>query len=75
MLSRVVCLQDYEVKMLDVGYEDGRERLLLWLPLVGKHVITEKSPLAAWLTPQGLMMDADCSIAVIVRANPTPFRR
>lgn len=59
-------LQDYDQQMLEVGYEDGRERLLLWLPVICKHVITEDSPLANWLKPSGVMADADSSIVVVV---------
>ncbi|KAK9825397.1 hypothetical protein WJX81_000403 [Elliptochloris bilobata] len=57
---------DYDVTMLEVGYEDGRERLLLWLPVIGKHVITPTSPIASWATPGGLMADADAAIVVVV---------
>ena len=63
--------QDYDVRMLEVGYEDGSERLMLWLPMICKHVITEDSPLAAWLKPSGIMADADASIVVVVRALRT----
>ena len=59
--------QDYDQRMLEVGYEDGSERLLLWLPVICKHVITEESPLASWLRPSGIMADADASIVVVVR--------
>lgn len=62
-------MQDYDVRMLEVGYEDGSERLMLWLPMICKHVITEDSPLAAWLKPSGIMADADASIVVVVRAR------
>ena len=62
------CLQDYDQRMLEVGYEDGSERLLLWLPVICKHVITEDSPLANWLKPSGIMADADASIVVVVSA-------
>ena len=55
------------MNMLEVGYEDGRERLLLWLPVIGKHVITPESPIASWATPGGLMGDADASIVIVVR--------
>ena len=57
------------MNMLEVGYEDGRERLLLWLPVIGKHVITPKSPIASWATPGGLMGDADASIVIVVRPS------
>ena len=55
--------------MLEVGYEDGRERLLLWLPVIGKHVITPESPIASWATAGGLMADADALIVVVVSAT------
>ncbi len=58
--------QDYDQKMLEVGYEDSSERLLLWLPVICKHVITEASPLANWLKPSGIMADADSSIVVVI---------
>ena len=41
--------QDYDHYNLEVGYEDGSDRVLLWLPTICKHVITEDSPLASWL--------------------------
>ncbi len=44
-----------------------RERLLLWLPVIGKHVITPESPIASWATPAGLMSDADAAIVLVVR--------
>lgn len=59
-------MQDYDIFTLEVGYEDGRDRLLLWLPVMCKHVITEDSPLASWLKPSGVMADADCAIVVVV---------
>lgn len=64
----MLLLQDYDQQMLEVGYEDGRERLLLWLPVICKHVITEDSPLANWIKPSGVMADADSSIVVVVRS-------
>lgn len=57
---------DFEVLPLDVGYGDGSDRPLLWLPIVYKHVITPTSPLSHWLTPAGRLRDADASIAVSV---------
>ena len=44
---------DFECVPLDVGYGDGSDRLMLWLPLVIKHVIDERSPLWHWATGQG----------------------
>ena len=59
-------LQDYDHFNLEVGYDDGRDRVLLWLPIICKHVITDDSPLASWLKPSGIMADADASIVVVV---------
>ena len=42
--------------------------MLLWLPTICKHVITEESPLASWLKTSGIMADADASIVVVVRS-------
>lgn len=44
---------DFECVPLDVGYGDGSDRLMLWLPLVIKHVIDERSPLWHWATGRG----------------------
>lgn len=52
--------------MLEVGYEYGDDRILLWLPWLAKHVITKDSPLSNWLSPSGFMADADSCIAVVV---------
>ena len=60
--------QDYDHYNLEVGYEDGSDRVLLWLPTICKHVITEYSPLAPWLKTSGIMADADASIVVVVRS-------
>ena len=51
--------------MLEVGYEFGEDRILLWLPWIAKHVIDAGSPLANWLTPSGFLADANACIAVI----------
>ncbi len=59
-------VQDYDHFNLEVGYEDGRDRVLLWLPTICKHVITDESPLASWLKPSGIMADADATIIVVV---------
>ena len=60
-------MQDVEITMLEVGYEFGNDRILLWLPWVAKHVISKDSPLSNWLSPSGFMADADACIAVVVR--------
>ena len=52
--------------MLEIGYEAGDDRVLLFLPWVSKHVIDENSPLANWLEPNGMMADSDSMIAVTV---------
>lgn len=65
--SEIQLLQDVEISMLEVGYELGDDRILLWLPWIAKHVITEESPLKNWLNPSGFMADADACIAVVVR--------
>ena len=59
-------MQDYDHFNLEVGYEDGRDRVLLWLPTICKHVITDDSPLASWLKPSGIMADADATIVIVV---------
>ncbi|KAK9805912.1 hypothetical protein WJX73_004138 [Symbiochloris irregularis] len=56
---------DYDVQQLEVGYETGEDHLCLWLPMIGRHVITESSPLAAWATPTGFTADADSHIVVV----------
>ena len=54
------------MQQLEVGYETGEDHLCLWLPMIGRHVITENSPLAAWATPTGFTADADSHIVVVV---------
>lgn len=69
-------VQDYDHFNLEVGYEDGRDRVLLWLPTICKHVITDDSPLASWLKPSGIMADADATIVIVVRETlPSVFLR
>lgn len=58
--------QDYDVQQLEVGYDTGEDRLCLWLPMIGRHVINESSPLAAWVNPTGFTADADSHIVVMV---------
>ena len=58
------------MQQLEVGYETGEDRLCLWLPMIGRHVINESSPLAAWVTPTGFTADADSHIVVVVRRSP-----
>ena len=64
-------VQDYSVQQLEVGYESGADRLVMWLPVVVRHVITPDSPLASWLQPGGTMADADSCILVVVRPAST----
>ena len=66
LLNSDLIPQDYDHFNLEVGYEDGRDRVLLWLPTICKHVITDDSPLASWQKPSGIMADADASIVVVV---------
>ena len=61
-----VILQDYAVDALEVGYEDGSDRLLLWLPMTVTHVINESSPLRNWKDPQSILNDQDATIVAIV---------
>ena len=66
LLNSDLIPQDYDHFNLEVGYEDGRDRVLLWLPTICKHVITDDSPLASWQKPSGIMADADASIVIVV---------
>jgi hypothetical protein len=56
-----------QVTELEVGYGTGADRLLLWLPVLVTHRITEDSPLASWANMSGFLADADSCIAVNVR--------
>lgn len=58
--------QDYSVEQLEVGYETGADRLLLWLPMVVTHVIDEDSPLANWRDAETVLSDSDATIVVVV---------
>ncbi len=57
------------MEFLDVGYDSGEDRLLLWMPMIVKHVINDDSPLRHWRTPEGLEKDASSTIAVEVRGT------
>lgn len=57
---------DYTIDILDVGYDTGEDRLLLWLPVTVKHTITSASPLASWQNMSGFLADADSCIAVTI---------
>ena len=59
-------VQDYSVEQLEVGYETGADRLLLWLPMVVTHVIDDSSPLANWRDPETVLSDSDATIVVVV---------
>ena len=50
-----------------MGYSSGADRLLLWLPVLVTHRITEDSPLASWANMSGFLADADSCIAVTAR--------
>ena len=66
---------DAQITEVEVGYGTGADRLLLWLPVVVTHRITEDSPLASWANMSGFLADADSCIAVTARAwTPRPMR-
>jgi hypothetical protein len=58
--------EDYSIQILDIGYDTGEDRLLLWLPVTIKHTINAVSPLASWANMSGFLADADSCIAVTV---------
>ena len=60
-------MQDYSVEQLEVGYETGNDRLLLWLPMIVTHVIDDDSPLSNWRHPEKVLSDSDATIVVVVR--------
>lgn len=62
-------MQDYSVEQLEVGYETGADRLLLWLPMVVTHVIDDASPLSNWRHPEKVLHDSDATIVVVVSAH------
>lgn len=51
---------------LQCGYHQGTDRLYLRLPVEVCHVIDERSPIASWLRPGGIMEDADSEIVVVI---------
>ncbi len=57
----------FQIEELDIGYDTGADRLLLWLPVTVKHTITKASPLASWANMSGFLADADSCIAITVR--------
>ena len=63
-------MQDYSVEQLEVGYETGTDRLLLWLPMVVTHVIDDDSPLSNWRDPETVLSDSDATIVVVVCKLP-----
>ena len=71
--ARLTCagLQDFSQSMLEVGYEDGSDHMVMWLPNIVRHKITPESPLASWLNPGGMLADADSCILVTVRGLPS----
>lgn len=55
------------MKELDLGYSTGRDRLLLRLPVVVRHLVDDDSPLSRWQSgPSGIGEDADSEIIVVV---------
>ena len=64
-------MQDYSVEQLEVGYETGNDRLLLWLPMIVTHVIDDDSPLSNWRHPEKVLSDSDATIVVVVRTTST----
>lgn len=64
-------MQDYSVEQLEVGYETGNDRLLLWLPMIVTHVIDDDSPLSNWRHPEKVLSDSDATIVVVVRTSST----
>jgi len=62
-----------QVKELDLGYNKGRDRLLLRLPLTVRHLVDAESPISRWQAgPSGIAEDADSEIIVIVGAPNPP---
>ncbi len=55
------------MEQLEVGYETGSDRLLLWLPMIVTHVIDDDSPLSNWRDPDTVLSDSDATIVVVVR--------
>ena len=56
-----------QLQELDLGYDKGRDRLMLRLPVVVCHIIDADSPLAPWRAgPAALGADADAEIYVAV---------
>ena len=64
-------MQDYSVEQLEVGYETGADRLLLWLPMVVTHIIDDNSPLSNWRDPETVLSDSDATIVVVVCPHHT----
>lgn len=53
---------------LDLGYSEGKDRLMLRLPIIIYHTINAESPLAPWRAgPAALGADADAEIYLVVR--------
>ncbi len=57
------------MEQLEVGYETGTDRLLLWLPMIVTHVIDDDSPLSNWRDPDTVLSDSDATIVVVVRPH------
>ena len=73
--TRVTAAIDAQITEVEVGYGTGADRLLLWLPVVVTHRITEDSPLASWANMSGFLADADSCIALTARRQPNPHPR
>lgn len=71
--QQLLPVQDYSVEQLEVGYETGADRLLLWLPMVVTHIIDDTSPLANWRDPETVLSDSDATIVVVVCPQHTPL--
>lgn len=55
------------MRELDLGYNVGRDRLLLRLPVIVRHVIGENSPVSRWQKGStAIAEDADSEIVVVV---------
>ena len=59
-----------QLQELDLGYNEGKDRLMLRLPVTVRHIINAQSPLAPWRAgPAALGADADAEIYVAVSPN------
>lgn len=56
----------FSVHGVQIGYEDGTDRVYLRLPTLLTHVINADSPLASWREAGGLAADGRSEIVVVV---------